>query len=180
MRSIFFSVVVVIFLLNSTASCLQQYYKFEAKFWSVEENLDKLQESFYPTNRASPSFIFVDYSCINESNETTVPCTLVKNNPLGSIHFPHKINQYCEEDRNISQFCDWMWTDSAIYLVYSPAVLNVLAYFADSFFTISYHNMIQLHIPILCNEVAKDHIKKLTTRVRDKYVYTANIFILYS
>ena len=178
MRLILFSVFVITFLLNRIASCLQQYHEFEAKFWTVEENLDKLQELFYPTNKASPSFIVVDYSCVNENNETTIPCTIVNSNPLGFIHFPHKINQYCEEDHNTSQFCNWMWTDSAIYLVYSPAVLNVLAYFADSFFTITYHNMLQLHIPILCDEVAKDHIKKLTTRVRNNFVCIAIVLYL--
>lgn len=166
MKSILLTVFVVMALLNCEMSCLQQYHEFEEKFWSTEENLDKLQDMFYPTNTVRPNFIYVDYSCINESNETVITCTLAKNNPLGYIYFPHKINQYCDEDHNVSQLCNWIWTDTAVYLVYSPAVFNALAHFTESFFAIRYYHMVQLHLPVLCDKIPKDYVKKLTTRVR--------------
>lgn len=165
MRPTLLAAFVVITVQVNFGASSHLYHEFEEKFWSVEENLDKLHDTFYPTNMASPNFIFVDYSCINESNDTVVTCTLNKDNTFGYTKFPHKLKEHCEEEHNVSHLCNWMWTDSAVYLVYSPAVLNTLAYFTESFFAIRYYYMIQLHIPILCHEVTKDHIKKLTTRV---------------
>ena len=95
MKSILLSVFVVttIVVLNCGVSCLQRYHEFEEKFWGIEENLDKFQDMFYPTNAASPNFVFVDYSCINESNEAIINCIHTKHTPLSYVNFPHKFHQ---------------------------------------------------------------------------------------
>jgi len=138
--------------------CIESYTELEKRFKTRESNIVKLQKTFYPVNQATPSYILVSY--YYDTNSTHI-CT---NADLLKVNLKFKdLNTYSGLSNDAQHLCNWVWTDSAVYIVYSPWVLNTYALLIETFFTsLGYDSKTSLQVDHFCDY---HQIQKLTSRV---------------
>ena len=138
--------------------CVDSYTELERRFKARESNIVNLQNTFYPVNQATPSYILVSY--YYESNDTQI----CPNADLLKVNLRFKdLNSYDGLSSEERLLCNWVWTDSAVYIVYSPWMLNTYSLMIETFFTsLGYDSKISLQVDRFCQY---QHIQKLTSRV---------------
>ena len=148
----------VVVAIAQDEDCINSYTELERRFIARESNIVKLQNTFYPVNQATPSYVLVSY--YYESNDTDI----CPNTDLLKVNLKFKdLNAYNELSTDAQQLCNWVWTDSAVYIVYSPWMLNTYALLIETFFTsLGYDSKISLQVDHFCHY---QHIQKLTSRV---------------
>ena len=150
--------------------CASKYTEIEKKFLSNEENIEKLQDLFFPVNGKSANFAVVDYFYYN-SQGTPVVCHYTSNLVDSSrlYYFAHEFEEHCYQPSNdVTLFCHWMWTDRAIFVLYSPRDLQILAYTVNMLFPqvrTNLTNAVTLEVEEICQNVSYNHLLKLTARV---------------
>lgn len=144
--------------------CISSYAEFERRFREREMNIVKLQNTFFPVNQAMPSYILVSYNY--ESNNSTQICS---NTDFLNVNLKFKdLNKYNGLSTDAQRLCNWVWTDSAVYIVFSPWMLNTYALLIETFFTsLGYDSKTSLQIDRFCNY---EHIQKLTSRVSITFI----------
>lgn len=138
--------------------CIDSYTELERSFMARESNIVSLQNTFYPVNQATPSYILVSY--YYDSNDTDI----CPNADLLKVNLKFEdVSAYDELSDDGQRLCNWVWTDSAVYIVYSPWMLNTYALLIETFFTsLGYDSKISLQVDNFCQH---QHIQKLTSRV---------------
>ena len=138
--------------------CVDSYTELERRFVARENNIVNLQNTFYPVNQATPSYILVSY--YYDTNDTQI----CPNTDLLKVNLRFKdlsANKGLSTDAQ--RLCNWVWTDSAVYIVYSPWMLNTYSLLIETFFTsLGYDSKMSLQVDRFCHY---QHIQKLTSRV---------------
>jgi len=152
-------------------ACVSKYTEIEKKFLSNEENIELLQDLFFPVNGKSTNFAVVDYFYYN-SQGTPIVCSYTSNmaDSPKLYHFAHDFEEHCYRSSNdVTLFCHWMWTDRAIFVLYSPRDLHILAYTVNMLYPQISTNLtsaVTLEVEDICQNVTYSHLLKLTARVR--------------
>lgn len=143
---------------DEVEDCINSYTELERRFMGRDSNIVKLQNTFYPVNQAIPSYILVSY--YYEYNDTEI----CPNTDLLKVNLRFKdTSAYNGLSTDGQRLCNWVWTDSAVYIVYSPWMLNTYALLIETFFTsLGYDSKVSLHVDRFCHY---QHIQKLTSRV---------------
>ena len=140
--------------------CINSYTELERRFMARESNIVSLQNTFYPVNQATPSYILISY--YYESNETHNNICPYANLLKVNLQFKD-LSAYDELSNDAQHLCNWVWTDSAVYIVYSPWMLNTYALLIETFFSsLGYDSKMSLQVDRFCHY---QHIQKLTSRV---------------
>ena len=140
--------------------CINSYTELERRFMARESNIVSLQNTFYPVNQATPSYILISY--YYESNETHNNICPYANLLKVNLQFKD-LSAYDELSNDAQHLCNWVWTDSAVYIVYSPWMLNTYALLIETFFSsLGYDSKMSLQVDRFCHY---RHIQKLTSRV---------------
>ena len=163
--------VVVLLSLNYQCgdACVLKYTEIEKKFLSNEENIEKLQDVFFPVNGKSTNFAIVNYFYYS-SQGTPVVCSYSKIAESRLYYFAHEFEEHCYQpsSNDVTSFCHWMWTDCAIFVLYSPRDLQILAYTVNMLFPQVRTNLtstVTLEVDDICHNVTYNHLLKLTARV---------------
>lgn len=150
-------------------TCVSKYTEIEKKFLSNEENIEKLQDIFFPVNGKSTNFAVVNYFYY-KSPGTPVVCSYSQMHDSHQLYqFAHKFEEHCfqpSDDGN--SFCHWLWTNCAIFVLYSPRDLQILAYTINMLFPQVRTNLtstVSLEVENICENVTYNHLLKLTARV---------------
>jgi len=150
-------------------ACVSQYSEIETNFLNNETNIEKLQDIFFPVNMKGTIFAIVNY-VYYDSNKTLIVCP--PNHRLDDewYHFSYGFRENCvrQKEHNESLFCRWSWTDSAVYVLYAPRDLQVLAYTVNVMFPqINRYlaSTVTLQVENICPNVTYQHLLKLTSRV---------------
>ena len=138
--------------------CIDSYTELERRFVARENNIVNLQNTFYPVNQATPSYILVSYYYNTNDTQICPNADLLKVN----LRFKDlSANKGLSTDAQ--RLCNWVWTDSAVYIVYSPWMLNTYSLLIETFFTsLGYDSKTSLQVDRFCHY---QHIQKLTSRV---------------
>lgn len=156
-------VVLVVLAFDAVAEdeeCINSYTELERRFMARESNIVSLQNTFYPVNQATPSYILISY--YYESNETHNNICPYANLLKVNLRFKD-LSAYDELSNDAQHLCNWVWTDSAVYIVYSPWMLNTYALLIETFFSsLGYDSKMSLQVDRFCHY---QHIQKLTSRV---------------
>ena len=132
------------------------------------ENIEALEDVFFPTNKASPSYIAVTYyhDQYNESSQ----CEQI---PLTIEQFI--VRPKVQAHRNNDYLCRWVWSDSAVYLLYDVVMLNYYTLLTDSYFLfMGRQAQAILKLPKHCKSEITDHdyiqlVQILTGRVSTRH-----------
>ena len=141
-----------------TEGCIDSYTELERRFVARQSNIVNLQNTFYPVNQATPSYILVSYHY--DTNDTQI----CPNADLLKVNLRFKdLSAYDGLSADGQCLCNWVWTDSAVYIVYSPWMLNTYSLLIETFFTsLGYDSKTSLQVDHFCHY---HHIQKLTSRV---------------
>ena len=158
-------------LYHCALGCVSRYSEVEANFLSNETNVEQLQDIFFPVNRKGTIFAVVNY-IYYDSNDTLILCP--PNHMYGVdskwYDFNYEFGENCiQSGHNVSLFCQWSWTDSALHVLYGPTDLQVLAYTVNVMFPQVNRNLastVTLQVENICQNVTFQHLLKLTSRVR--------------
>lgn len=155
--------------------CVSWYSEIEAKFLSNETNVEKLQDIFFPVNSKGTNFAIIDY-IYYDSNETMVSCPTNENRVDSRWYdFSYGIRENCiQAEEDVSLYCHWSWTDSAVHILYGPRDLQVLAYTVNVMFPQIIRDLtstVTLQVENICPNVTFEHLLKLTSRVSLSYKY---------
>ena len=158
MGAVHFIVILAFVVVAEDEECIDSYSEFERRFMARDNNIVSLQNTFYPVNQASPSYVLVSY--YYESNDTNI----CPDADLLKVNLKFKdLDAYGDLSSDAQRLCNWVWTDSAVYIVYSPWMLNTYALLIETFFTsLGYDSKTSLQVDHFCHY---QHIQKLTSRV---------------
>ena len=149
-------------------ACVSQYNEIEAKFLSNETNIEKLQDVFFPVNGKGTIFAIANY-VYYDSNDTLVVCPPSHEFDSKLYRFNYDIGENCiRSEQELSLFCHWSWTDSAVHVLYGPREIQVLAYTINVIFPQVNQNLastVTLQVENICSNVTYQHLLKLTSRV---------------
>lgn len=150
--------------------CVESYIELENRFIKKDINVQVLENTFYPVNQATPSYVLISYYYYNETNSCG-DANLLKVN----LKFDD-LDKYDGMSMEEQELCNWVWTDSAVYIAFSPWQLNSYALLIETFFaSLGYDSKASLKIDKFCTgNFSYQHLQKLTSRVRVtvvKYYY---------
>lgn len=161
-------VLLVLSLCHRVLACVSRYNEIEANFLSNETNIEKLQDIFFPVNSKGTIFAIVNY-IYYDSNDTLIVCPPSHGVDSKWYHFNYDVRENCiRSDQDVSLFCHWSWTDSAVHVLYGPRDLQVLAYTVNVIFPQINRNLastVTLQVENICSNVTFQHLLKLTSRV---------------
>ena len=161
-------VLLLLNLYHCVLACVSQYNEIEANFLSNETNIEKLQDIFFPVNGKGTVYAIVNYAYY-DSNDTLVECPFSHGLDSKWYHFNYNIRENCvRSEQNMSLFCHWSWTDSAVHLLYGPRDIQVLAYTVNIIFPQVNQNLestVTLQVEDICSNVTYQQLLKLTSRV---------------
>ena len=92
---------------------MNDYNSLRRELLAVTDNLEKLQDTFYPINKANPVYILVQYyyAGVNSSHRLDA-----SNHETVARHYNRSTdNKY---------LCFWIWTDSIAYLLFPPSFMD--------------------------------------------------------
>ena len=165
-------VILVLNLCYFVLACVSRYSEIETEFLNNETNIEKLQDIFFPVNSKGTTFAIVNY-VYYDSNETLVMCPPGHKVDSKWHHFVYSFRENCiRSDQDVSMFCRWSWTDSAVHVLYGPRDLQVLAYTLNVMFPHTNRNLmstVTLQVENICSNVTFQHLLKLTSRVIYNY-----------
>jgi len=142
--------------------CIESYIELENRFKEKDINVQVLQNTFYPVNQATPSYVLISYYHRKEMNSCPKANLLKVNLKFDDLD---KYNDMTTEEQEL---CNWVWTDSVVYLAFSPWQLNSYALLIETFFaSLGYDSKASLEIDKFCTgNFSYQHLQKLTSRVR--------------
>jgi len=152
----------VFIVIADDEQCVESYSELEIKFKQNDKNIEVLQNTFYPVNQATPSYVLISYYYYNSTNSCPKADYLKVNLKYEDLDI--KYNEMSMVERKL---CNWVWTDSAVYVAYSPWQLNSYALLIETFFSsLGYDSKASLEIDAFCDENSSyKHLQKLTSRV---------------
>ena len=159
---------------SNTSTCASNYTEF-VQLFCCTENIETLEDVFFPTNKASPSYVAVTY--YQDHYNESLQCEQI---PLSFHEFIVRPHAQTNED---DPLCTWVWTDSAVYLLYDPVMFNYYALLTESyFFFIGRQTQAVLKVPKPCKPSTTDYdyikyIEMLTGRVSSIYPYIYNVCV---
>ena len=163
------SMLLILNLSHHVLGCVSRYTEIERKFLNNETNIEKLQDIFFPVNSKGTIFAVVSY-VYYDSNDTLVLCPPSHHRVDSKwYHFNYGFKENCvQSEKDVSLFCHWSWTDSAVHVLYSPRDIQVLAYTVNVMFPQVNRNLqstVTLQVENICPNVTYQHLLKLTSRV---------------
>ena len=181
--SIVYWVVVISFCyLIYCEECVSDYNSLRREFLGITDNLEKLQDTFYPINKANPVYILVQYYFAGANSSHC---------PDASKEFYHETvarhynwGQKSVKSTDKKYLCFWIWTDSIAYLLFPPSFMDTYSLLTESFFSLaSKEALVNLQLPIPCTNIEQDfqrHLYILTARVSKCIIYRQFIYIICS
>lgn len=168
-------------LIYCDKECVNDYNSLMREFLVVTDNLEKLQDTFYPINKANPVYILVQYYYTGK-NSSHMHC------PDASKEFYHEtIARHYNWGQNSVKLtdkkylCFWIWTDSVAYLLFPPSFMDTYSLLTESFFSLaSKEALVNLQLPIPCTNIEQDfqrHLYILTARVSKCVIQNTRQFI---
>lgn len=147
--------------------CVEDYSGLREEFLDSMDNLEMLQDTFYPVNRAQPVYVMINYYHNAENKSIRCPDvstefyrdTLARHYNFGQRSSTISTEQY---------LCFWVWTDSVTYLLFPPSFMNTYSLLTESYFSLlSREAMLELELPTPCENFTdfEDNVYILTARV---------------
>jgi len=147
--------------------CVENYTSLREQFLDNINNLEMLQNTFYPINRADPVYVMINYyhnAAKNKSSKCPdVSTEFYRDTVARHYNFGHRSSTFNEQ-----YLCFWIWTDSVAYLLFPPSFLNTYSLLTESYFSfLSREAMLQLELPKPCDNFTnfQENVYTLTARV---------------
>ena len=146
--------------------CVEDYSSLKEEFLNRMDNLEKLQNTFYPVNRAQPVYVMINYYHIAENKRKKCPdvsTEFYRDAVARHYKFGHRSSTSTEQ-----YLCFWVWTDSVTYLLFPPSFMNTYSLLTESYFSLlSREAMLHLKLPTPCENFTdfEDNVYILTARV---------------
>lgn len=155
--------------------CVENYTSLREQFLDNIHNLEMLQNTFYPINRAQPVYVMINYyhnAAENKSSECPdVSTKFYRDTVARHYNFGHRSSTSTEQ-----YLCFWIWTDSVVYLLFPPSFMDTYSLLTESYFSfLSREAMLHLELPKPCDNFTnfQENVYTLTARV-------SYIFLLYT
>ena len=168
-------VVVLCVTIMHCQACVDDYSSLKEEFLDNMDNLEELQNTFYPVNRAQPVYVMINYyhSAGNKSNKCPDVSTEFYRDTLARhYNFGHRSSL-----SNKQYLCFWVWTDSVTYLLFPPSFMNTYSLLTESYFSLlSRETMLELELPVPCDNFTdfEESIYILTARVSKTFCVTCS------
>ena len=147
-------------------ACVEDYSGLREEFLDNVDNLELLQNTFYPVNRAQPVYVMINYyhDPENKSNRCPDVSTEFYRDTLARhYNFGQRSSILTKQ-----YLCFWVWTDSVTYLLFPPSFMNTYSLLTESYFSLlSREAMVDLELPTPCENFTdfEDDVYILTARV---------------
>ena len=147
-------------------SCVEDYTSLRDEFLNSMDNLEMLQSTFYPVDRAQPVYVMINYYHNAENKSKSCPdvsTAFYRDAVARHYNFGHRPSTFTAQ-----YLCFWVWTDSVTYLLFPPSFMNTYSLLTESYFSLlSREAMIHLELPIPCENFTdfEDNVYILTARV---------------
>lgn len=145
--------------------CVYEYNGLRERFLDSMYNLELLQDTFYPINRAQPVYVMINYyhNAENKNKCLDVSTAFYRDAVARHYNFGHRTLAHTGHT-----LCYWVWTDSVTYLLYPPGFMNTYSLLTESYFSLlSREAMLHLELPIPC--------KNFTDFNESVYILTARV-----
>lgn len=146
--------------------CVEDYSSLREAFLDNMDNIELLQDTFYPVNRAQPVYVMINYYH-NAENESIrcpdVSTEFYRDTLARHYNFGHSSSTYTEQ-----YLCFWVWTDSVAYLLFPPSFMDTYSLLTESYFSfLSREAMLDLELPVPCDNFTdfEGNVYILTARV---------------
>ena len=146
--------------------CVEGYNSLRNEFLDNMNNVDMLQNVFYPINKAPPVYVMINYYHRGENKSKRCP-------DVSTEFYRDTVARYYNVDHMYSisteqYLCFWVWTDSVTYLLFPPSFMNTYSLLTESYFSLlSREAMLNLELPIPCDNFTdfEENVYILTARV---------------
>ena len=161
--------------------CVEGYSSLRKEFLDNVNNVEMLQNTFYPINKAPPVYVMINYYHRGENKSkrcSDVSIEFYRDTVARFYNVDHMYSISTEQ-----YLCFWVWTDSVTYLLFPPSFMNTYSLLTESYFSLlSREAMLDLELPIPCDNFTdfEGNIYILTARVSCiiiKYILTIISFI---
>ena len=148
--------------------CVSTFSSFRREFFTINDNLEKLQDTFYPINKANPVYILIQYHY--GGNSSYCPDAF-KEFYHETVARHYNWGQKSVKSNDKKYLCFWIWTDTVAYLLFPPSFMDTYSLLTESFFSLaSKEAKVNLQLPKPCNgtDFKKDfhrYLYMLTARV---------------